>query len=125
MLKRITKFVLERGKTVPTSASEPRPGELASQPVWAKVKWYNPDADVVSSSSDQCRAERCGTARSRAAYRSPGPFLCHRENNRGNGDRQLQGEWLFRFRRRRRPCRRGHRCLAWRQRSEEHTSELQ
>ena len=58
MLKRITKFVLERGKTVqtpqqqfvenddttdPTSASERRPGELASQPVWAKLKWYTPD----------------------------------------------------------------------------------
>src|SRR5262252_9509922 len=58
MLKRITKFVLERRKTVqkpqqqvvenddmtdPTSTSEPQPDEPSSQPVWAKVKWYNPD----------------------------------------------------------------------------------
>ena len=64
MLKRITKFVLERRKTVqrpqqqvvenddttdPTSASEnlkqaaePQFDEPASQPVSAKVKWYNP-----------------------------------------------------------------------------------
>jgi hypothetical protein len=53
MLKRITKFVLERRKTVQTprqqfvenddttdltSASESPPGELASQPVWAKAR---------------------------------------------------------------------------------------
>jgi CspA family cold shock protein len=65
MLKRITKFVLERSKTVqkpqqqvvenddttgPTSvseslthAAEPQLDEPSSQPVWAKVKWYNPD----------------------------------------------------------------------------------
>ena len=65
MLKRITKFVLERRKTVqqpqqqvvendnttdptsvsesPTQAAEPQLDEPSSQPVWAKVKWYNPD----------------------------------------------------------------------------------
>lgn len=64
MLKRITKFVLERRKTVqkpqpqvvenddttdPTSVSEnvthaePQLDEPSSRPVWAKVKWYNPD----------------------------------------------------------------------------------
>src|SRR5215472_6443966 len=65
MLKRITKFVLERRKTVqqsrqqvvedddardPTNASndlaqpaEPQFDEPSSQPVSAKVKWYNPD----------------------------------------------------------------------------------
>src|SRR5215469_13336935 len=65
MLKRITKFVLERCKTVqqsrqqvvedddardPTNASndlaqpaEPQLDEPSSQPVSAKVKWYNPD----------------------------------------------------------------------------------
>src|SRR5215467_13981418 len=58
MLKRITKFVLGRRKTVqkpqqqvvenddmtdPTSTSEHQPDEPSSQPVWAKVKWYNPD----------------------------------------------------------------------------------
>src|SRR5215471_7061208 len=65
MLKRITKFVLERRKTIqepqqrvvenddttdPTSvseslthATEPQLDEPSSQPVWAKVKWYDPD----------------------------------------------------------------------------------
>ena len=65
MLKRITKFVLERRKTVqkprpqvvenhdttdpasvsesPTQAAEPQLDEPSSQLVWAKVKWYNPD----------------------------------------------------------------------------------
>src|SRR5215469_9514702 len=65
MLKRITKFVLERRKTVqkpqqqvvenddttdPTSvsesstqAAEPQLDEPSFQPVWAQVKWYNPD----------------------------------------------------------------------------------
>ena len=65
MLKAITKFVLQRRKTVqkpqqqvvegddtrdPTSgfedltqATEPQLDELSSQPVWGKVKWYNPD----------------------------------------------------------------------------------
>src|SRR5215471_1910699 len=65
MLKRITKFVLERRKTIqepqqrvvenddttdPTSvseslteATESQLDEPSSQPVWAKVKWYNPD----------------------------------------------------------------------------------
>src|SRR6516162_2792647 len=65
MLKRITKFVLERRKTIqepqqqvvenddttdPTSASEnlkqaaePQFDEPSPQPVSAKVKWYNPD----------------------------------------------------------------------------------
>jgi len=65
MLKTITKFVLERRKTVqqprqqvvendnttdptsvsesPTQAAEPQLDEPSSQPVWAKVKWYNPD----------------------------------------------------------------------------------
>jgi len=65
MLKAITKFVLQRRKTVqkpqqqvvegddtrdPTSGSEdlkqpaePPVDELSSQPVWGKVKWYNPD----------------------------------------------------------------------------------
>ena len=65
MLKRITKFVLERRKTVqkpqqqvvenddttdPTSvseslthAAEPQLDEPSSRPVWAKVKWYDPD----------------------------------------------------------------------------------
>ena len=37
-------------------------------------------------------------------------------NDRGNSDRQLQNQWLFRLRRRRRPHRRGHRRLARRQR---------
>ena len=65
MLKTITKFLVERRKTVqkpqqqvvegddtrdPTSgfedltqATEPQLDELSSQPVWGKVKWYNPD----------------------------------------------------------------------------------
>ena len=65
MLKRITKFVLERRKTIqepqqqvvenddttdPTSvseslteATESQLDEPSSQPVWAKVKWYNSD----------------------------------------------------------------------------------
>src|SRR5215467_6716388 len=65
MLKRITKFVLERRKTIQkpqqqfvenddttdpksvseslTEAAEPQLDEPSSQPVWAKVKWYNSD----------------------------------------------------------------------------------
>jgi len=63
MLKTITKFVLRRRKSVQqpqvveeddtrdparaskdlTQAAEPQLDEPSSQPVWAKVKWYNPD----------------------------------------------------------------------------------
>ena len=64
MLKTITKFVLQRGRDVhhpreqiveqadtgnpqghseaPPQPAEPQLDEPSSQPVWAKVKWYNP-----------------------------------------------------------------------------------
>ena len=65
MLKTFTKFVLQRrgrtqqppsrvveddytidpasGSESQTQAAEPQLDEPSSQPVWAKVKWYNPD----------------------------------------------------------------------------------